>query len=84
MAELWLLWWSDFLSLGQLYDGYDEEYKCPILDEDRVSEIMHSNFKHVLQFALFRKKVKITTLFKRSTGGPVTLCTGAARMTSLQ
>ena len=22
---------------GQLYDGYDEEYGCPILDEDRVS-----------------------------------------------
>ncbi|XP_065761846.1 adenylate kinase isoenzyme 6 isoform X1 [Muntiacus reevesi] len=21
---------------GQLYDGYDEEYDCPILDEDRV------------------------------------------------
>lgn len=28
---LWL-----FIS-GQLYDGYDEEYECPILDEDRVS-----------------------------------------------
>lgn len=25
--------------LGQLYDGYDEEYDCPILDEDRVSTI---------------------------------------------
>ncbi|CAH2296943.1 adenylate kinase isoenzyme 6 [Pelobates cultripes] len=23
-------------SLGNLYEGYDEEYDCPILDEDRV------------------------------------------------
>uniref|UniRef100_A0A3B5M9C3 Uncharacterized protein n=1 Tax=Xiphophorus couchianus TaxID=32473 RepID=A0A3B5M9C3_9TELE len=21
---------------GQYYDGYDEEYQCPVLDEDRV------------------------------------------------
>lgn len=21
---------------GQLFDGFDEEYQCPILDEDRV------------------------------------------------
>lgn len=27
--------------LGQLYDGYDEEYDCPILDEDRVSAISY-------------------------------------------
>lgn len=30
---------SNSLSQGQLYDGYDEEYQCPILDEDRVSSI---------------------------------------------
>lgn len=24
-------------SPGELFDGYDEEYQCPILDEDRVS-----------------------------------------------
>lgn len=35
----------DFLSPGQLYDGYDEEYQCPILDEDRVSEIPHASFE---------------------------------------
>lgn len=23
-------------STGQLYDGFDEDYQCPILDEDRV------------------------------------------------
>ena len=22
---------------GQLFDGFDEEYQCPVLDEDRVS-----------------------------------------------
>ena len=22
---------------GQLYEGWDEQYQCPILDEDRVS-----------------------------------------------
>lgn len=22
---------------GELYEGFDEEYECPILDEDRVS-----------------------------------------------
>ncbi|XP_012638586.1 adenylate kinase isoenzyme 6 isoform X3 [Microcebus murinus] len=26
----------NILLTGQLYDGYDEEYDCPILDEDRV------------------------------------------------
>ncbi|MED6233819.1 Adenylate kinase isoenzyme 6 [Ataeniobius toweri] len=25
---------------GQYYDGYDEEYQCPILDEDRVSSVL--------------------------------------------
>uniref|UniRef100_A0A8C2PDI6 Adenylate kinase isoenzyme 6 n=1 Tax=Capra hircus TaxID=9925 RepID=A0A8C2PDI6_CAPHI len=25
---------------GQLYDGYDEEYDCPILDEDRLENQM--------------------------------------------
>ncbi|XP_035920722.1 adenylate kinase isoenzyme 6 [Halichoerus grypus] len=27
---------GDIAREGQLYDGYDEEYECPILDEDRV------------------------------------------------
>ncbi|CAG01320.1 unnamed protein product, partial [Tetraodon nigroviridis] len=27
---------GDLAQEGQLYDGYDDEYKCPILDEDRV------------------------------------------------
>ncbi|XP_075864200.1 adenylate kinase isoenzyme 6 isoform X1 [Microcebus murinus] len=27
---------GDLAKEGQLYDGYDEEYDCPILDEDRV------------------------------------------------
>ncbi|XP_028638947.1 adenylate kinase isoenzyme 6 [Grammomys surdaster] len=27
---------GDLAREGQLYDGYDEEYGCPILDEDRV------------------------------------------------
>lgn len=25
------------LSAGQLFDGFDDEYQCPVLDEDRVS-----------------------------------------------
>ncbi|XP_069483641.1 adenylate kinase isoenzyme 6 [Ambystoma mexicanum] len=27
---------SDLAKEGQLYEGYDEEYDCPVLDEDRV------------------------------------------------
>ncbi|XP_034547351.1 adenylate kinase isoenzyme 6 [Notolabrus celidotus] len=27
---------GDLAQEGQLYDGYDEEYQCPVLDEDRV------------------------------------------------
>ncbi|XP_003785934.1 adenylate kinase isoenzyme 6 [Otolemur garnettii] len=27
---------GDLAKEGQLYDGYDEEYECPMLDEDRV------------------------------------------------
>uniref|UniRef100_A0A8C5EMG1 Adenylate kinase isoenzyme 6 n=1 Tax=Gouania willdenowi TaxID=441366 RepID=A0A8C5EMG1_GOUWI len=27
---------GDLAQEGQLYDGYDEEYQCPILDEDKV------------------------------------------------
>lgn len=26
-----------FCAAGELYEGFDEEYDCPILDEDRVS-----------------------------------------------
>ncbi|KAF7200771.1 adenylate kinase isoenzyme 6-like, partial [Nothobranchius furzeri] len=34
---------------GQLYDGYDEEYQCPILDEDRVS-VSNRPFLNVFVF----------------------------------
>lgn len=34
--ETWI-----FFPPGQLFDGYDEEYQCPVLDEDRVSELPH-------------------------------------------
>ena len=27
---------GDVAKLNELFDGYDEEYQCPILDEDRV------------------------------------------------
>lgn len=40
---------------GQLYDGYDEEYDCPILDEDRVS----MNFKVNTHLKSFNWKVDI-------------------------
>uniref|UniRef100_A0A8B9KX30 Adenylate kinase 6 n=1 Tax=Astyanax mexicanus TaxID=7994 RepID=A0A8B9KX30_ASTMX len=34
---------GDLAQEGQLFDGFDEEYQCPILDEDRVggSEVFH-------------------------------------------
>lgn len=28
---------------GQLYEGWDEQYQCPILDEDRVSNKFSDN-----------------------------------------
>lgn len=31
--------------LGQLYDGYDEEYGCPILDEDRVVDELENEMR---------------------------------------
>lgn len=31
---------SNIFCKGQLYDGYDEEYSCPILDEDGVSIVV--------------------------------------------
>ena len=37
--------YPDALSQGELYDGYDEEYQCPILDEDRVSWTSHASFE---------------------------------------
>lgn len=37
LNEIIILHFSWFFISGQLYDGYDEEYECPILDEDRVS-----------------------------------------------
>ncbi|ELV10310.1 Adenylate kinase isoenzyme 6 [Tupaia chinensis] len=30
---------------GQLFDGYDEEYDCPILDEDRVVDELENQMK---------------------------------------
>ncbi|XP_051924338.1 adenylate kinase isoenzyme 6 isoform X2 [Hippocampus zosterae] len=31
---------------GELYDGYDEEYQCPILDEDRVVDELDEKMTH--------------------------------------
>jgi len=28
---------GDVAKLNELFDGYDDEYQCPILDEDRVT-----------------------------------------------
>ena len=30
---------GDLAKEQELYDGYDEEYQCPVLDEDRVSYV---------------------------------------------
>ncbi|KAF3814485.1 hypothetical protein GH733_017643 [Mirounga leonina] len=40
---------GDLAREGQLYDGYDEEYECPILDEDRiVDDLEKPNERSVL------------------------------------
>ncbi|KAM9821310.1 adenylate kinase isoenzyme 6 isoform X2 [Syngnathus typhle] len=31
---------------GDLYDGYDQEYQCPILDEDRVVDELDEKMTH--------------------------------------
>ncbi|XP_074138310.1 adenylate kinase isoenzyme 6 isoform X1 [Sminthopsis crassicaudata] len=36
---------GDLAQEGQLYDGYDEEYECPILDEDRVVDELENKMK---------------------------------------
>ncbi|XP_037677809.1 adenylate kinase isoenzyme 6-like [Choloepus didactylus] len=36
---------GDLAKEGQLYDGYDEEYDCPILDEDRVVDALENQMK---------------------------------------
>ncbi|XP_006882647.1 PREDICTED: adenylate kinase isoenzyme 6-like [Elephantulus edwardii] len=36
---------GDLAKEGQLYDGYDEEYDCPILDEDRVVDELENQMK---------------------------------------
>ncbi len=43
-----------FFSLDLLYEGFDEEYQCPILDEDRVCTIIIdlNGSPSVQQFAL--------------------------------
>ena len=45
--------------LGQLYDGYDEEYDCPILDEDRVSTILLIKYA----FKKFNRRVDLRFFF---------------------
>ena len=45
-----------FLNIGdiakeeELYDGFDEDYQCPVLDEDRVRIITHKNVHFVSQY----------------------------------
>ncbi|XP_006869892.1 PREDICTED: adenylate kinase isoenzyme 6-like [Chrysochloris asiatica] len=36
---------SDLAKEGRLYDGHDEEYDCPILDEDRVIDELENQMK---------------------------------------
>ncbi|XP_069887399.1 adenylate kinase isoenzyme 6 isoform X2 [Dipodomys merriami] len=35
----------NILLTGELYDGYDEEYDCPILDEDRVVDELENEMR---------------------------------------
>lgn len=44
-----------FFYAGQLYEGYDEEYECPVLDEDRVSSCLKLSI--VVGFILVVKNV---------------------------
>ncbi|XP_051028239.1 adenylate kinase isoenzyme 6 [Acomys russatus] len=36
---------GDLAREGQFYDGYDEEYDCPILDEDRVVDELETQMR---------------------------------------
>ncbi|XP_034297081.1 adenylate kinase isoenzyme 6 [Pantherophis guttatus] len=36
---------GDMAKEGELYEGFDEEYECPILDEDRVIDEMEDKMK---------------------------------------
>ncbi|XP_042546612.1 adenylate kinase isoenzyme 6 isoform X1 [Dipodomys spectabilis] len=36
---------GDLAREGELYDGYDEEYDCPILDEDRVVDELENEMR---------------------------------------
>ncbi|XP_036592849.1 adenylate kinase isoenzyme 6-like [Trichosurus vulpecula] len=36
---------GDLAQEGQLYDGFEEEYECPILDEDRVVHDLENKMK---------------------------------------
>uniref|UniRef100_A0A8D2IBS6 Adenylate kinase isoenzyme 6 n=1 Tax=Urocitellus parryii TaxID=9999 RepID=A0A8D2IBS6_UROPR len=36
---------GDLAQEGQLYNGYDEEYDCPILDEDRVVDELENQMR---------------------------------------
>ncbi|XP_077418004.1 adenylate kinase isoenzyme 6 isoform X2 [Vanacampus margaritifer] len=35
-----------YVNIGDLYDGYDEDYQCPILDEDRVVDELEEKMTH--------------------------------------
>ena len=45
----------------ELYDGYDEEYQCPVLDEDRVSSVIELvlKFTGIDNIMLLQKQCKI-------------------------
>ena len=34
---------GDLAREGKLYDGYDEEYDCPLLDEDKVVDELENH-----------------------------------------
>uniref|UniRef100_A0A8C6R798 Uncharacterized protein n=1 Tax=Nannospalax galili TaxID=1026970 RepID=A0A8C6R798_NANGA len=36
---------GDLALEGELYDGYDEEYDCPVLDEDRVVDELENQMR---------------------------------------
>ena len=41
---------GEFAKEEQLYDGYDEQYNCPILNEDQVSHIFMTRFHRMYKW----------------------------------
>ena len=50
---------GDLAKNEELFDGYDEEYECPVLDEDRVGVILNKHAPSILN-TISQLKNKVT------------------------